>query len=314
MILSNDKAIEVEELTRYYGELLAVDHVSFEVRRGEIFGFLGPNGAGKTTTIRMLTTLLEPTQGTARINGYDIIHQAYQAKHQFGIVPEESNVYTELSAWDNLIFTACLYRVSRKDWEQHARELLEAFGLQERRDVKVQFFSKGMRRRLTIAMALIHRPAILFLDEPIAGLDAQSARAIRGLVQELNDEGTTIFLTTHQIEVASQLCDRVAIIDYGKILVLDKPEKLISRYFQERAIQFGSEVPLPEEELQRLPGTSRVFVEDDEATIYSSTIQETLAGVMELAERYGVALSDVYIRRASLEDVFLHLTGRRIRG
>jgi len=192
-----NNAIEVSDLTKYYGDLLAVDHINFEVRQGEVFGFLGPNGAGKTTTQRMLTTLLEPTEGRILIHGHDLARDAYPAKRQMGLVPEESNVYTELTAWDNLMFTARLYRVPRSERAARARELLEAFGLWEKRDVKVAEFSKGMRRRLSIAMGLIHRPALLFLDEPTPGLDAQSARTIRDLIREMNAQGTTIFLTTH---------------------------------------------------------------------------------------------------------------------
>ena len=312
--MPDEVAIEVNGLTRYYGELLAVDHVSFEVQRGESFGFLGPNGAGKTTTIRMLTTLLEPTEGTARINGYDIIHQAYQAKHQFGIVPEESNVYTELSAWDNLIFTACLYGVPKKDREQRARELLEAFGLQEKRDAKVQFFSKGMRRRLTIAMALIHRPGILFLDEPIIGLDAQSARAIRGLVRELNDGGTTIFLTTHQIEVASQLCDRVAIIHQGRMAAIDTPEHL------KRATQSVQSVEVAldrwegghREELAQLPGVSAAVREGDKIRLYTDDPSVVLEEVMRFAWERGRRVITLNTLGPSLEDVFLKITGQEV--
>ena len=196
-------AIEVNNLTKYYGDLLAVDHIGFEVGQGEVFGFLGPNGAGKTTTQRILTTLLEPTEGRILINGHDLAREAYPVKRQMGLVPEESNVYTELTAWDNLMFTARLYRVPRSERATGARDLLETFGLWEKRDVKAAEFSKGMRRRLSIAMAIIHRPTLLFLDEPTPGLDAQSARAIRDLVRQMNAEGTTIFLSTHQIEEAN---------------------------------------------------------------------------------------------------------------
>lgn len=307
-------AIEVRKLTRTYGELLAVDHVSFNVLRGEIFGFLGPNGAGKTTTIRMLTTLLVPTEGTAHIKGYDIVRQAYQAKQQFGIVPEESNIYTELSAWDNLMFTGQLYRVPRADREQRARELLEAFGLQEKRAVKVQFFSRGMRRRLTIAMALIHHPSVLFLDEPIAGLDAQSARAIRRLVQELNDQGTTIFLTTHQIEVASQLCHRVAIIDQGRIAAIDTPEHL------KRTIQSVQSVEVAldrwdgdhREELAQLPGVSTATRGGDKVRLYTDDPSALLEEVIRFAREHGRRVITLNTLGPSLEDVFLRITGQEV--
>ena len=178
-------AIEVENLTKYYDKFMAVDHISFTVKQGEIFGFLGPNGAGKTTTQRMLTTLLTPTEGRILINGHDLAHDAYPAKQKIGLVPEESNVYTELTAWDNLMFTASLYRVPRGERAKRAQELLETFGLWEKRGVKAENFSKGMRRRLSIAMAIIHKPALLFLDEPTPGLDAQSIRTIWELIRRM---------------------------------------------------------------------------------------------------------------------------------
>ena len=312
--MDNNHAIRASSLTKYYGDLLAVDHVNFEVHSGEIFGFLGPNGAGKTTTVRMLTTLLLPTEGTILINGYDLSHQPYQAKRQFGIVPEESNVYTELSAWGNLIFTGRLYRVPGKEREQRARELLEIFGLQEKRDVKVQFFSKGMRRRLTIAMALIHRPAILFLDEPIAGLDAQSARAIKGLVRELNAEGTTIFLTTHQIEVASQLCDRVAIINQGRIAAIDTPERLKRAFQSVQSVEValdGSE-PRQQEKLAALPGVTTAVKRGDKVRLYTADPAALLVEVMGYAQSRGLRVISLNTLGPSLEDVFLAITGQEV--
>jgi len=195
-------AIIASELTRYHGDLLAVDHVSFEVQQGEIFGYLGPNGAGKTTTIKMLTGLLRPSEGTAYVRGHDILHDLRKIKRSIGIVPEVSNVYDELTGWDNLIFAAELYSVPRGERERRAKELLEEFDLYERRHTKVQGFSRGMKRRLTIAMALVHRPSILFFDEPTTALDARSAIFVRDLIRRLKYESITIFLTTHYIEEA----------------------------------------------------------------------------------------------------------------
>src|SRR3990170_6722307 len=210
-------AIEAMELTKYYGDLCAVDHVNFEVKKGEIFGFLGPNGAGKTTTIRMLTGISIPTEGTATIMGYDIQRRPIEAKDQMGIVPDVSNVYNELSAWDNLIFTGKLYDMLKVFRENRAEELLKMFGLYKRRREKVQGFSRGMKRRICIGMALMNRSSIVFLDEPTSGLDVQSVLVIRDLIRKLNQQGLTIFITTHNIEEASQMCDRVAIINNGKI-------------------------------------------------------------------------------------------------
>src|SRR5208337_4940454 len=219
-------AIEVEGLTKYYAKLLAVDHVSFEVKQGEIFGFLGPNGAGKTTTTKMLTGLTRPTSGTLAVSGKDMVRESIEAKKSIGVVPENSNVYDEMSAWDNLIFAAQLYRVPKNQREKKAKELLELFGLYERRKDRAGVFSKGMKRRLTIAAALVHMPSLLFLDEPTSGLDVQSSRMIRNLIKDLNRTGVTIFLTTHYIEEADQLCQRIAMINKGKIVALDSPEKL----------------------------------------------------------------------------------------
>ena len=206
--------------------LLAVDHISFQVEKGEIFGFLGPNGAGKTTTIRMLTTLTKPSEGAAKIFGYDVQRQPISAKERMGIVPEISNVYDELSAWDNLLFTAELYHVRKGEAEKRAKELLEMFDLYEKKRNKAKGFSKGMRRRLAIAMGLMNKPDLLFLDEPTSGLDVQSALIIKDIVRDLNREGSAIFLTTHNIEEANVLCGRVAIIHKGRIAAIDTPERL----------------------------------------------------------------------------------------
>jgi len=309
--------IQVQNLTKYYGPpktgVLAVDHVSFEVRRGEVFGFLGPNGAGKTTTQRMLTTLLEPTEGRILINGHDLAHDAYPVKRQMGLVPEESSVYTELTAWDNLMFTARLYRVGRAERGARARELLEIFGLWEKQDVKVENFSKGMRRRLSIAMAIIHRPALLFLDEPTPGLDAQSARAIRGLLRKLNAEGTTIFLTTHQIEEANQLCDRVAIIDHGRIAAIDTPEQLKRTFRRVQSVEVALEPQTSRVfESLEVPGvTSKVKV-GDKWRLYTEDPSALLPQVMDYARSHELRVVSLNTLGPSLEDVFLEITGQQV--
>jgi len=309
-----NNAIEVEHLTKYYGDLLAVDHIDFQVRQGEIFGFLGPNGAGKSTTQRMLTTLLEPTEGRIVIEGHDLAHDAYPAKRRMGLVPEESNVYMELTAWGNLMFTARLYRVARDERERRARELLEAFGLWEKRDVKVEEFSKGMRRRLSIAMAIIHRPALLFLDEPTPGLDAQSARAIRRLIREMNAEGTTVFLTTHQIEEANRLCDRVAIINHGKIAAIDTPEQLKAAFRQVQSVEVALE---PDggthgERLSTLEGVTKTVKMGDKWRLYTEEPSALLPRVVDYAKAHDLELVSLCTLGPSLEDVFLQITGQEI--
>jgi len=307
-------AIRVENLTKYYGDFLAVDHVNFEVAQREIFGFLGPNGAGKTTTQRMLTTLLEPTEGRITISGHDLAHDAYPVKRQMGLVPEESNVYTELTAWENLAFTARLYRVGRSERAERARELLETFGLWEKRDVKVENFSKGMRRRLSIAMAIIHKPTLLFLDEPTPGLDAQSTRAIRELIRRLNAEGTTIFLTTHQIEEANQLCDRVAIIDHGQIAAIDTPERLKQAFRRVQSVEVALEPAegTDAEQLSALPGVTTSLRMGDKWRLYTEDPSALLPQVVDYARSRGLRVVSLSTLGPSLEDVFLEITGQQV--
>jgi ABC-2 type transport system ATP-binding protein len=215
-------AIEVEGLTRDYNGLRAVDHISFEVEPGEIFGFLGPNGAGKTTTIKMLTGQLRPTSGHARVVGCDVVEERQQLKPQIGVVFEHQNIYERLSARDNLLFAARLYGVNKR----RVDEMLERVGLADRAREKTQKFSNGMKQRLLIARALLHQPKVLFLDEPTRGLDPHVARDIRAFVAELAGQGVTVFLTTHTMEEADQLSNRIALLDQGKIVALDTPAEL----------------------------------------------------------------------------------------
>jgi ABC-2 type transport system ATP-binding protein len=310
--------IRVDNLTKCYGRpgtgVLAVDHISFTVHQGEVFGFLGPNGAGKTTTQRMLTTLLEPTEGSVFVNGHDLAHDAYPVKRQMGLVPEESNVYTELTGWDNLMFTARLYRVSQTERTARARELLERFGLWEKRDVKVEDYSRGMRRRLSIAMAVIHNPRLLYLDEPTPGLDAQSARAIRALIRRLNSRGTTVFLTTHQIEEANQLCDRVAIINQGQIAAIDTPEQLKRAFRRVQSVEVALEPRAGAHgaELAALPGVSTQAKLGDKWRLYTYDPSALLPRVMDYARSQELRVVSLNTQGPSLEDVFLEITGQEV--
>lgn len=220
------EAIRVQDLVRVYKNLRAVDGINFEVEQGEIFGFLGPNGAGKTTTIRMLTGQLRPTSGSARVMGCDVVADRQQLKPQIGVVFESQNLYERLSGRENLNFYARLYRVDKSRVDQ----VLNQVGLVKRAKDKVSTYSNGMKQRLLIARALLHEPLVLFMDEPTRGLDPNIARDIRQVVAELAQAGMTIFLTTHYMEEADQLSDRVAIIDQGRIVALDKPEVLKAEY------------------------------------------------------------------------------------
>jgi ABC-2 type transport system ATP-binding protein len=282
--------VKAKDLTKQYGHLLAVNHVDLEVFEGEIFGLLGPNGAGKTTIIRMLTGQTKPTSGEALIAGYDIIHESIRAKESVGVVPEASNVYDEMSAWDNFVFAAELYSVPRSKRDMRAAELLKLFGLYERRRDKVGNFSKGMKRRLTIAAALIHEPRIVFLDEPTTGLDVQSSRMIRDLLKQLNKNGVTIFLTTHYIEEADQLCQRIAIINHGKIVALDSPEKLKAKVEKQHVVEasFSPARDLEDQlkNLKYVSGVSRVgdkfrlYVEDASEDCFHQHFEAKLRGCL----------------------------------
>ncbi len=214
--------IEAHDLTRDYDGLRALDRVTFSVETGEIFGFLGPNGAGKTTAIRILTGQLRPTSGRAQVAGCDVVDEREHLKPQIGVVFEMQNLYERLSAWDNLVFAARLYGVPKR----RVRDALDQVGLAERGRDRIKEYSNGMKQRLLIARALLHEPKVLFLDEPTRGLDAHAARAIRAIVADLARQGVTVFLTTHYMEEADQLSDRVAILDQGRIVALDTPARL----------------------------------------------------------------------------------------
>jgi len=221
-----ENVIEVNGLTKRFEKTTAVGGISFQVGKGEVFGFLGPNGAGKTTTIRMLTGLSKPSDGKASILNYDIQSEITQIKKCIGVVPEASNLYDELSGLDNLVFTAQLFGVAWDERVKRAEELLKTFGLFDRKNDLFRKYSRGMKRALTIAAALVHKPSVLFLDEPTVGLDVVAARSLRNLIKNLHSQGTTIFLTTHYLEEADLLCNRVAIIVKGKIVKIDTPKAL----------------------------------------------------------------------------------------
>jgi ABC-2 type transport system ATP-binding protein len=291
-------AIEVRDLTKRYGPpesgLVAVDHISFRVRQGEVFGFLGPNGAGKTTTIRLLAGLAEPTAGQAQVLGLDRSQHLPQIKKRIGVVPEASNLYDELTAFDNLVFSMQLYGVPRTERAPRAEELLARFRLADKRDVPFAKLSRGMKRALTIAAALAHRPALLFLDEPTTGLDVLSARSLRQMIAGLRDEGVTVFLTTHYLEEAERLCDRIALLVRGRIVALDTVARLKAR------VQGAAAVEVTLQQGASPPETRRLVGEDP-----GSLIREALTQ----AESEGQRLLSIHTVQPSLEDVFVQLTG-----
>ncbi|HJX02728.1 MAG TPA: ATP-binding cassette domain-containing protein [Candidatus Bathyarchaeia archaeon] len=303
-------ALNVHNLTKQFGHILAVDNISFTVNQGEIFGFLGPNGAGKTTTIRMLTGQTRPTSGTVTVAEYDVVRESIKAKERVGVVPEVSNVYDEMSAWDNLVFAAQLYGVAKNEREKRAKELLELFGLHERRADRAGNFSKGMKRRLTIAAALIHKPDILFLDEPTSGLDVQSSRMIRNLVKDLNKNGVTVFLTTHYIEEADQLCQRVAMINQGKIVAVDNPEKLKASVEKHQIIEVSFSQPLNlEHKLASLKHVSKAVQVGDKFKLHVGNTSEAVPLIIDFARENGLKIVSINTLNPSLEDAFVRLTG-----
>jgi ABC-2 type transport system ATP-binding protein len=308
--------IKTKNLTKQYGHILAVNHIDLEVFEGEIFGLLGPNGAGKTTTIRMLTGQTKPTFGEAWIAGYDIIHESIKAKESIGVVPEVSNVYDEMSAWENLIFSAELYDVPRSERSKRAIELLKFFGLYERKEDKVANFSKGMKRRLTIAAALIHKPKVIFLDEPTTGLDVQSSRMIRNLLKQLNKTGVTIFLTTHYIEEADQLCHRIAIINKGKIIALGSPEELKTKAEEEHIIEISFSISKDIEEyenienqLKNLNYVNSISRIGDKFRLYVENTSETIPIIIDFCRKNNLKIISINTLKPSLEDAFVKITG-----
>jgi ABC-2 type transport system ATP-binding protein len=278
--------IETRNLTKYFGSLGAVQSVSFSVGKGEVFGLLGPNGAGKTTTIRMLTTLLQPTAGAASVAGFEVTADPLGVKRSIGVVPQMLNLDIDLTAAENLEYHGRLHKMKPEDRAARIEELLRFVGLWERRDTPVEHLSGGMRRRLLIARGLMHRPAVVFMDEPTVGLDPQARRMIWSLIESLKRGGITILLTTHYIEEADALCDRVAIMRAGKIIALDRPGPLkdgVGRFAVECLGRY--EVP-------------RQFFQTREAAL----------------EAGRDLCSDIIVRDVTLEDVFINLTGERIEG
>jgi ABC-2 type transport system ATP-binding protein len=303
-------AIIVEDLRKSFGEVEAVAGISFSVREGELFGFLGPNGAGKTTTIRMLTGVLEPSGGTAAIEGHDIRTDALLSRAHLGIVPEEANVYLDLSVWHNLMLMAELHGVPRRQWVREGERLLEVMGLADRKLHKARTLSKGLRQRLMLCTALVTGPDILFLDEPTSGLDVQSARLIRQIVRERNREGLTVFLTTHNMDEAEEMCSRVAIINQGRIVGIDKPERLRSAMRSSQYLEFAlAGGQLGASELERLAGALRVSREGNRVRLYSEQPGRLATDVVRLAEAKGLQIVHLCTHNPSLEDVFLQFTG-----
>ena len=303
-------AIASQGLTRRYGERVAVDHVTFDVPQGEIFGFLGPNGAGKSTTVRMLTGFIAPSEGRALVAGIDMADDPSSARRHIGVVPEEANVYADLTVWQNVMLMAELHGVGRRQRTERGAELLSLFGLDERRTQKGRDLSKGLRQRLMLCAALVSEPEILFLDEPTSGLDVASAHMIRDIVTRLNRErAMTVFITTHNIEEAGNLCHRVAIINQGRLAAVDTPQHLRSTVESRRSVEVrfeGAAVTAGE----LIEGAQAFEIDPlaDGFRIYSSRPGPLAQVIAARTAARGLRLASLTTLAPSLEDVFLHIT------
>ncbi|HKS97353.1 MAG TPA: ATP-binding cassette domain-containing protein, partial [Terriglobia bacterium] len=306
----------VEKITKRFGAFTAVDRISFNVEHGEIFGLLGPNGAGKSTLIRMLTTLIEPTEGTARINGYDVVRSPDEVRESIGVIPQAMTSDLDLSAEENLLIFAKLYSVPRERRKSMIRELLEAVELEQWADHPVKNLSGGMRRRLEIARGLVHEPKILFLDEPTTGLDPVSRVSVWEMLSKLKKlRDLTILLTTHYMDEADKLCDRVAIVDHGKLVALDSPLKLKASIPGNNILEASFE-PTPDgwlDTLKGLPDVEKVTAQDHVFRIASGNGPRTTVELVEASRRAGITIRSLSVQSTTLDDVFMHYTGRQLR-
>ena len=300
-------AIEVSALRKRYGAVQAVDGISFSVARGEVFGMLGPNGAGKTTTVEIVAGLRTADSGRVSVLGHDVARRPRAVKERIGVQLQTPTLLPRLTVSELLDLFGSFFSRARPPGE-----LIRLVGLEESRDRPAGTLSGGQAQRLSIALALVNRPEVVFLDEPTTGLDPQARANLWDLIATVRAAGTTVLLTTHYMEEAERLCDRVAIVDHGRIVALDTPRRLIATHFRDTAVIFR--LPgAPRDELEQLAGVRQVQVDGDDVTLYSADVPDTMAALLALTRRRGDALTSLHVRGATLEDVFLKLTGRRLR-
>ncbi|MCX8154117.1 MAG: ATP-binding cassette domain-containing protein [Candidatus Bathyarchaeota archaeon] len=310
-----NEVIKVEGLTKVFNKsLVAVDHISFSVKQGEIFGFLGPNGAGKTTTINMLITVLKPTAGKASILGYDITKEATAVRYSIGVVPQEYTADEDLTGIENILLCADLYGIPRDVSKKRAEELLELVELTKFKDKKVQTYSGGMRRRLELACGLINRPKVLFLDEPTLGLDVQTRAATWNYIKKLKKEfGMTLFMTTHYLEEADALCDRIAIIDHGKLVVLGTPDELKENLGGDIiTLSIKQDVDITNL-IKKVEHVKEVKKENDVYLIKSENGEVTAPLIIEVLRKEGYVVTKLSLTKPTLNEVYLQYTGRSMR-
>jgi len=311
-------AVETKSLSKTYGTgVKAVDEVSITVNDGEIFGFLGPNGAGKSTTIMILTTLLKPTSGTAHVAGFDVVTQAKKVREKIGYVQQESTVDEYLTGRENLELQAKLNHIQKDLVKKRVDELLELVELSDRQHDSVITYSGGMRKRLDIAGGLLHRPKVLFLDEPTLGLDIQTRYKIWEYIKDIHKEfGMSIFLTTHYMEEADRLCDNISIIDYGKIKVTGSPKSLKNALGNEVVVfEINSDMKLENllSELKKIPLVKDIKTNGDEVTVFSTRGDQVMPKIFEISANLGIKIETISLTRPTLDDVFLSYTGRELR-
>jgi len=308
-------AIQVSNLHKSFGEIKAVQGVSFDVQPGEIFGLLGPNGAGKTTTISMLATLLRPDEGDAFVMGHSIRRDPMAVKSVLGVVPQEIALYEDLSARENLTFWGKMYGLRGARLRQRVNQVLELIGLSDRANGRVGTFSGGMKRRVNIGVALLHKPEVIYMDEPTAGIDPQSRRNILDSVVTLKDQGMTVLYTTHYMEEAQELCNHIAIMDHGQIIACGTHEELVQLVGEQTRIDLtlNMEASRVLEIWQAVEGVSRVSTENGLVTVLVKDSNLVLPRLFESATRLSARITSVDIREPNLEAVFLHLTGRALR-
>ena len=313
--MNTGKAIQVQDLHKNFGDVYAVQGVSFDVQAGEIFSLLGPNGAGKSTIISMLSCLLEPTQGDALVMGHSILRDQMAVKAAIGVIPQEVALYEDLSARENLSFWGKMYGLRGKALRQRVDEVLEITGLIERQKGRVGKFSGGMKRRLNIGIGLLHRPQVIIMDEPTVGIDPQSRRNILDSVIELNQQGMTVLYTTHYMEEAQELSDHIAIMDLGKVIAQGTHEELVKIVGELDWIDLtiNAEAEWVIEQWRATEGVHRVSAEDSQLTLLVDDSNLILPRLFESATQAGVRITSVEIQEPNLEAVFLHLTGRALR-
>ncbi len=310
--MTGSPAIELRALCKAFGTLQAVDHLTLSVEQGEIFGLLGPNGSGKTTTINLISGLATPTSGEVQVMGYEMPRHARRIRQMLGAVPQETALYEELSAWDNLDFHADLFGMARQGKKERIMQMLDLVQLQERKRSRVSTFSGGMKRRLALARALLHDPHLLYLDEPTLGVDVQSRRAIWDYILLLRDQGKTVLITTNYLEEAQALCERIAILDHGKLIAVDTPEHLKQTYG-------GSVVELETmqrievaDDLRALPGVKEVREDGMRFTVTTQAGGEVVPQIINLVTKLG-ELRTIAVREPTLDEIFLRLTGTALR-